>query len=93
MILGEVPRNGLATDSPLTVGVSASRHGERPQPCDRLHQLLEDVADAQYTRKLLFSSVVDLMSVVVCRIKPAIHAAYKASARRDHRGLGQGRLR
>jgi IS4 transposase len=43
-------------------------------------QLFEDVAEVQYTRKLLFSSVVDLMSTVVCRIKPAIHAAYKARA-------------
>jgi IS4 transposase len=43
-------------------------------------RLFEDVAEAQYTRKLLFSSVVDLMSAVVCRIKPAINAAYKARA-------------
>ena len=35
-----------------------------------LDQLFEDVAEQQYTRKLLFSSVVDLMSVVVCRIQP-----------------------
>src|SRR5512132_1842857 len=42
--------------------------------------LFEDVAEHQYTRKLLFSSIVDLMSLVVCRIRPAIHAAYQAHA-------------
>ena len=38
--------------------------------------LFEDVAERQYTRKILFSSIVDLMSLVVCRIRPAINAAY-----------------
>jgi IS4 transposase len=42
--------------------------------------LFEDVAERQYTRKILFSSIVDLMSLVVCRIRPAINAAYKAHA-------------
>jgi len=43
-------------------------------------QLFEDVAERQYTRKLLFSSIVDLMALVVCRIRPAICAAYQARA-------------
>jgi hypothetical protein len=43
-------------------------------------QLFEDHAERQYTRKLLFSTIVDLMSLVVCRIRPAIHAAYQAHA-------------
>src|SRR6187455_2797740 len=34
----------------------------------------------QYTNKLLFSTIVDLMSVVVCRIRPSIHAAFQARA-------------
>ncbi len=77
MILGEVFER-FATDSPLTVMARAvMENALNPAIVD---QLFEDVADAQYTRKLLFSSVVDLMSVVVCRIKPAIHAAYKARA-------------
>jgi IS4 transposase len=42
--------------------------------------LFEDVAQRQYTRKILFSSIVDLMSLVVCRIRPALNAAYKAHA-------------
>ena len=36
-----------------------------------LDQLFEDVAEKQFTKKLLFSTVVDLMSVVVCRIRPS----------------------
>ena len=48
-----------------------------PQVID---QLFEDVAERQYTRKLLFSTIVDLMSVVVCRIRPSIHAAFQAHA-------------
>jgi IS4 transposase len=43
-------------------------------------QLFEDVADKQYTKRLLFSTIVDLMSSVVCRIQPAVHAAYQAHA-------------
>jgi len=43
-------------------------------------ELFEDVADQQYTKRLLFSSIVDLMSLVVCRIQPAVHAAYQAHA-------------
>jgi IS4 transposase len=43
-------------------------------------QLFEDVARKQYTNKLLFSTIVDLMSVVVCRIRPSIHAAFQARA-------------
>src|SRR6187399_266329 len=45
-----------------------------------LDQLFEDVAEKQFTNKLLFSTIVDLMSVVVCRIRPSIHAAYQARA-------------
>src|SRR5262245_31831272 len=43
-------------------------------------QLFEGVAVRQYTRKLLFSTVVDLRSAVVRRIRPAIGAAYQARA-------------
>lgn len=40
--------------------------------------LFERVAVVQYTRELLFSSLVNLMSLVVCRVRPAVHAAYQA---------------
>jgi IS4 transposase len=75
MILGEVFER-FAHDSPLTVMAhGVMENALNPTVVDRL---FEEVAEAQYTRKLLFSSVVDLMSLVVCRIKPAIHAAYQA---------------
>jgi IS4 transposase len=45
-----------------------------------LDQLFEDVAERQYTRELLFSSIVELMSVVVCGIRPSINAAYSKNA-------------
>lgn len=45
-----------------------------------IDELFQDVAERQYTRKLLFSTVVNLMSLVVCRIRPAIHSAYQAHA-------------
>ena len=43
-------------------------------------QLFEETADRQYTGDLLFSSVVGLMSLVVCRIRPSINAAYQKNA-------------
>ncbi len=44
---------------------------------EALNTLYDQVADRQYTRELLFSSVFQLMNVVVCRIQPSIHAAYQ----------------
>jgi IS4 transposase len=77
MILGEVFER-FVHESPLTVmAQGVLENALNPALVD---QLFEEVAEVQYTRKLLFSSVVDLMSTVVCRIKPAIHAAYKARA-------------
>jgi hypothetical protein len=40
--------------------------------------LFGEHSEWQYERKLLFSSVVDLMGMVVCRLQPSIHTAYKA---------------
>src|SRR3954452_2164590 len=77
MLLGDVFER-FAQDSPLSVmarGLMENALG--PKLVDAL---FEDVADKQYTKRLLFSSIVDLMSPVVCRIRPAIHAAYQAHA-------------
>lgn len=43
--------------------------------------IFEKNAKNQYTRELMFSSVVDLMSLVVCGIYPSINATYKAKAK------------
>ena len=37
-------------------------------------------AELQYTRELLFSDIVSLMSLVVCGIRPSINSAYKKMA-------------
>jgi hypothetical protein len=42
-----------------------------------LNDLFERTAEWGYHRTLLFSSVVDLMLLVACRIRPSVHAAYK----------------
>jgi hypothetical protein len=50
---------------------------ERVLNPDALNALYERATVTQYTRELLFSSVVGLMNLVVCRIHPSIHAAYQ----------------
>lgn len=65
-------------DAPLSVMAQGiMENALNPQVVD---QLFEDVAQKQFTHKLLFSTIVDLMSVVVCRIRPSIHAAFQARA-------------
>ena len=43
--------------------------------------VFEEHRQSQYTRELLFSSVVELMSVVAMGLRPSLHAAAKAYAR------------
>jgi hypothetical protein len=77
MILSDVFER-FSRDSPLSVMAQGiMENALNPRILD---QLFEDVAQKQYTHKLLFSTVVDLMSVVVCRIRPSIHAAFQARA-------------
>jgi IS4 transposase len=77
MILGDIFER-FAQDSPLSV--MAQGLMENALSPSLVDQLFDDVAEKQYTKKLLFSSIVDLMSLVVCRIQPAICAAYQAHA-------------
>jgi hypothetical protein len=51
---------------------------ERIFSAEKLDALFERTAEKQYTRELLFSTVVGLMSLVVCGIHPSVSAAYKA---------------
>jgi IS4 transposase len=68
----------FAEQSPVTVMARAAlEHALDPRAIDAL---FEDVAQRQYTRKLLFSTVVDLMGTVVCNVRPALHAAFRANA-------------
>ena len=50
-----------------------------------LDRLFTDTATTQYERTLLFSSVVDLMSLVVCKIHRSVNAAFKVS--KEHLGV------
>lgn len=47
---------------------------------ERIDRLFAQTAKVQYTRELLFSAVVDLMSQVVLGVHPSVHAAYQAQA-------------
>jgi IS4 transposase len=77
MILGDVFER-FSQDAPLSVMAQAiMENALNPQFLD---QVFEDFAERQFTHKLLFSTIVDLMSVVVCRIRPSIHAAFQARA-------------
>ncbi len=63
--------------SPISVMVRGTL--ERVLGADQLNAWFARTAQKQYTRTLLFSTVYDLLSQVVFRIKPSVRAAY-----RDH---------
>lgn len=62
------------------VSVMARGLMERVFAPERMDRLFEAHAQQQYQQNLLFSSQVDLMSLVVCGIQKSVHAAYRASA-------------
>jgi hypothetical protein len=68
----------FAEKRPVSVMARAAmEHAMAPAALD---ELFTKHAERQYVRELLFSSVVDLMGVVVCKIEPSLHAAYQAVA-------------
>jgi hypothetical protein len=52
---------------------------ERTFHPERLDAWFEQTADAQYTRVLLFSTLFELMSQVVCGVRRSVHDAYQAT--------------
>jgi len=62
--------------SPVTVMLRGIL--EHALPAAEIDQLFAATAEQQYTRELLFSSVVNLLGEVVCRIRPSVHAGYQA---------------
>lgn len=62
--------------SPISVMVRGTL--ERVLGPDPLDLWYERTANKQYTRELLFSTIYDLMSQVVFRLQPSVHAAYRA---------------
>jgi hypothetical protein len=64
--------------SPLSVMARGLiEHTLAPTDLDRL---FEDHAKKQYTRQVTFSSLVELMSLVVCGKQSSLHSAYQANA-------------
>src|SRR4051794_15827839 len=75
MLLGKIFER-FANRTPVTVMLRGTlEYALRPELLD---QLFTQIAQRQYTHKLLFSTLVDLNSLVVCRIQPSHHAAYQA---------------
>ena len=74
-MLGEVFER-FVEKSPISVMVRGTL--ERVLGPDPLDWWYEHTAKKQYTRELLFSTVYDLMSQVVFRLQPSVHAAYRA---------------
>ena len=62
--------------SPITVMTRAMF--ENVLSKDVVERLFETNAETQYTRNLLFSTIADLMALVVCRSRPSINAAYQS---------------
>jgi IS4 transposase len=52
---------------------------ERVLNPEQIDQWFEKTAEQQYTRELLFSTLFDMMSDVVCGSRKSVHAAYQAS--------------
>lgn len=73
MVLGEVFERFLDS-SPVCVMLRAVM--ENVFAPAKLDAVFHAAAVEQYERELLFSTVVDLTSLVVCRITPSVHAAY-----------------
>lgn len=68
----------FAKESPTSVMMRGLlEHVFRPK---RLDQIFETHAKVQYQRELLFSSLVNLLSLVVCGIQPSVNAAYRKKA-------------
>ena len=67
-------------DSPLSVMARATL--ENVLPAAALDDLFERTAETGYTRELLFSTLVDLMGLVVCGSAKNIQAAYQRLADR-----------
>jgi len=62
--------------APITVMARAAM--EHALATEQIDELFNQRAERQYTRDLLFSSVVDLMGLVVSKVQPSIHAAYQS---------------
>lgn len=76
MLLGTVFER-FAAESPISVMAQGTL--EHALAASELDALFEAHTQGQYTRELLFSTVVDLLSQVVCGVNKSVHAAFQAS--------------
>ena len=67
----------FAKDSPVSVIARAAI--ERVLNPTQLNEWFDSTAKAQYTKELLFSTVFDIISQVVCESRRSVNAAYQAS--------------
>lgn len=64
-------------ESPISI--MARGMVERVLNPDQINTWFDSTTNAQYTKDLLFSSIVDIMTQVVCGSRPSVNAAYQAS--------------
>jgi len=76
MILSKI-LDRFVEHAPITVMARATM--EHALASRQVDELFEEHAEVQYTRELLFSSVVDVMGMVVGKIQPSVHAAYQSA--------------
>lgn len=76
MIVNEIFRR-FSEQTPMPVMVRALL--ERTFHPERLDAWFEQTAEVQYTRELLFSTLFELMSHVVCQVRRSVHDAYQAA--------------
>lgn len=77
MVIREIYEK-FAKQSPVPVMVRGAL--EYALPASFLDELFVEHAERQYQGDLLFSTIVEMMSLVVCRIRPSMHAAYQERA-------------
>jgi hypothetical protein len=78
MLLGEVFERFIA-ESPFSVMIRVLL--EQSLSAEAVDELFEQQTQRQYHRELLFSTVVNLMSLVVCGVSPSVNAAYQSRAK------------
>lgn len=72
-MFGEILQK-FADQSPITVMVRGLL--ENLLNPEKIDQWFDSVRQVQYTKEILFSSIVSLMLQVVCKIRPSVHSAY-----------------
>src|SRR5262245_16392182 len=77
MLLGKI-FDRFVEHTPICVAARATL--EAALNAEALDDLFRRTADRQYEQELLFSTCVDLMSLVVSRTHKTVNAAYRASA-------------